>query len=65
MPKFGLLFTRPAVFYLGPGPRGRKHVKRCSPRLCQVLGCILFLHLVIGFYRTRRTSLHVFVSFLY
>ena len=25
--KFGLLFTRPAVFYLGPGPRDRKHVK--------------------------------------
>ena len=34
MPKFGLLFTRPAVFYLGPGPRGREHVKRCSSRLC-------------------------------
>ena len=31
--KFGLLFTRPAVFCLGPGPRDRKHVKRCSPCL--------------------------------
>ena len=26
--KFGLIFTRPAVFYLGPGPRDHKHVKK-------------------------------------
>ena len=28
-----LLLTQTAVFYLGPGLRGREHVKRCSPCL--------------------------------
>ena len=33
--KLGLLFSRPAVsVYLGSGPLGREHVKRCSPCSC-------------------------------